>query len=269
MTLDDRHYHYQSLVSEGDRRKFVISSIVLHFILLATVLVWQFALPPGQTLTLAGGGGGGPTIGIGLVAGLPAGQEYFKPPVKAPEPAAEPVPAPAPASEQSRPDDFVATAKPDKKPAPPPPPAATQPAPAPTPPGPVATGEQPTGVRGGTGQGGQGAGAAGGVSVGGAGEGFFDSWYARQVEQRVGSNWLESRMGIQFKGKHRTLIQFSVSPEGRIEDVQIVESTGPDAFERAALRAVRASDPLPPLPVQYRMQRNRVRFVAIFEYPTP
>lgn len=270
MTVDDRHYHYQSLVSEGDRRKFLISSIVSHFLLVTVILVWQFAAPRGPTLTLGGGGGGGNrAIGVGLVEGLPAGQEYFKPPVTLPEPVAAPAAKPADSIiETDRPDDFLKTTQPDRKSATekptPPAPAAT-----PAPPGPVSTGEHSPGVRGGTGAGGQGEGSGHGVSIGGAGEGFYDSWYARQVEQRVGSNWLESRMGIQFSGKHRTLIQFTVSPEGRIEDIQIVESTGPEAFERSALRAVRASDPLPPLPVQYRMQRNRVRFVAIFEHPTP
>jgi len=270
MTVDDRHYHYQSLVSEGDRRKFLISSIVSHFLLVSIVLVWQFAAPQGPTLTLGGGGGGGSrVIGVGLVEGLPAGQEYFKPPVQLPELAAALVAKPAaPIAKTDRPDDFITATQPDRKPAAakpsPPAPAATT-----APPGPVSTGDRSPGVRGGTGAGGQGEGSGHGVSIGGAGEGFYDSWYARQVEQRVGSNWLESRMGIQFSGKHRTLIQFAVNPEGRIEDIQIIESTGPEAFERSALRAVRASDPLPPLPVQYRMQRNRIRFVAIFEHPTP
>ena len=269
MTVDDRHYHYQSLVSEGDRRKFLISSIVSHFLMVLIVVIWQFAAPAGPTLTLGGGGGGGRAIGVGLVEGLPAGQEYFKPPVRLPEPAALPTPKPTEkVVETDRADDFINTTKPDLSRAPDKPSSAA-PAITPPPPGPVGTGEQAPGVRGGTGAGGQGEGAGHGVSIGGSGEGFYDSWYARQVEQRVGSNWLESRMGIHFSGKHRTLIQFSVSPEGRIEDIRIVESTGPEAFERSALRAVRASDPLPPLPVQYKMQRNRVRFVAIFEYPTP
>ena len=73
MTVDDRHYHYQSLVSEGDRRKFLISSIVSHFLLVLIVVIWQFAAPAGPTLTLGGGGGGGRAIGVGLVEGLPAG----------------------------------------------------------------------------------------------------------------------------------------------------------------------------------------------------
>ncbi len=276
MTSPEHYYHYRSLVSAGDGRKFAIASILFHFFLAALFLTWGWWTPEGGTLKLGGGGGGGGTpIGVGLVSSLPAGPELFKPLFRAPEPVAQPVKS-APPPETPAKDDFQQAAKNTQKPVKPkdttpapPQPEAKKDAP-PAPPGPIGTADSAPGVRGGTGPAaGSGEGTGHGVSIGGGGEGFYDSWYARQVEQRVGSNWLKSRMGIQFSGHQKVVIEFTVGPDGRIGDVKILETTGAEAFNRSALRAVQASDPLPPLPNQYRIQGNRIRFVAIFEYPTP
>jgi TonB family protein len=273
MNSPEYDYHYRSLVSAGDARKFAIASIVFHFFLAALFLTWGWWAPEGATLKLGGGDGGGSPIGVGLVANLPAGPELFKPLARAPEPAAQPVKAPPPLETPSK-DEFAQVSKktpPQPPPAKPAPPQPAAPEAKPAPPAPIGTAESTPGVRGGTGpaagEGGEGSGQ--GVSIGGGGEGFYDSWYARQVEQRVGSNWLKSRMGIQFSGHQRVTIEFTVGPDGHIGDIKILETTGAEAFNRSALRAVQASDPLPPLPNQYKIQGNRIRFVAIFEYPTP
>jgi TonB family protein len=246
MTSPEHYYHYRSLVSAGDGRKFAIASILFHFSLAALFLTWGWWSPEGATLKMGGGGGGGTPIGVGLVSSLPAGPELFKPLFRPPEPVAQPVKA-APPPETPAKDDFQQAAKNAQKPVKP---KATKPAP----PQPAAKKEAPTAPPG---------------PIGGGGEGFYDSWYARQVEQRVGSNWLKSRMGIQFSGHQKVVIEFTVGPDGHIGDVKIQETTGAEAFNRSALRAVQASDPLPPLPNQYKIQGNRIRFVAIFEYPTP
>lgn len=279
-----RYYHYVSLVSEGDGRKFVIWSIVFHFALAALLILGGRLFIDDSAVMLKGGGGLGPTIGVGLVGALPAGTEYYKPPVKPIESTTAPVETPKPKAEKPpaeepppKADDFKeATSKPtpekpketppekpaestERKPAPPPAAASESPR--------IGTAEKPAGVVGGQAENGAGTSGNGhGVSIGGAGDGFFDSWYARQVEQRVSRNWLQARMGIQYSGHHRVVIQFDVTAAGRIENIEILKSTGPEAFERSAIRAVRASDPLPPLPNQYRMMK-RIRFVAIFEYP--
>lgn len=263
-------YRYHSLVSEGDNRKFAIWSILFHCLIGVALIGLSLFSLPGSVVSLQGGAGGATTIGVGLVAGLPAGEDFFKPPVQPIEPAAEPAPSVSPAITPPSPADFkTSTPKPEKMN---PKPESTSPSPDKPAPAPIGTADTSRGVRGGTGApgaGSEGGGQGHGVSIGGTGEGFFDSWYARQVEQRVSGNWLKSRMGIQFAGRHRVVIQFDVAQEGNIEDVTVVQSTGPEAFERSALRAVTASSPLPPLPVQYKIQRNRVRFTAIFEYPTP
>jgi len=268
------HYHYRSMVSPGDKRKFTIASIIFHFTLAAVLFFGSRWIPYGPAVGLrAGGMGGGPAIGVGLVADLPAGMDYFKPPVKTPEPVAPEVPAVAQPAPPAK-DDFLP--KEDKKtPAKPEPKAVPKAEAKPAQPPPadksatVATGDKSYGIVGGKGTGGVGEGSGQGVSIGSGSGDFYDSWYARQVEQRVSGNWLKSRMGAQFSGRHRAVVQFSVTPDGQIVEITTLENNGPEAFLRSALRAVHASDPLPPLPIKYKMQGNKVRFVAIFEYPTP
>ncbi|MBN2433121.1 MAG: TonB family protein [Acidobacteria bacterium] len=270
MKQADGDYHYRSLVSQGENRRFVGLSVIFHLMIVILLLTGPLLFRGGTVLTLQGGGGTGETIGIGLVGELPAGQEYFKPPVRQIE-AVTPVRKETPPEEPPlQENDFVTDrtdtpvpTQPDK-PSEQVDPAGTSPK--------IGTAEKPTGVLDATGAPGSstpGGGGGLGVSVGGSGEGFLDSWYARQVEQRVGKNWLQSQMGVVYSGRHRVVIQFEVTTEGRIVDIEILQSTGPEAFERSAIRAVRASDPLPPLPNRYRIHGNRVRFVAVFEYPTP
>ena len=105
-----------------------------------------------------------------------------------------------------------------------------------------------TGLRIGSGQGGTG----------------VASWYVRQLEQRIARSWLRASLGG-ITERVVTRISFTISRGGQIENVQILESSGHSGIDRAAERAIRASSPLPPLPVELRARR--VEFVAYFEYP--
>ena len=98
----------------------------------------------------------------------------------------------------------------------------------------------------------------------GTGEGVMDSWYVRQVEQRSGRNWLKTSLG-QLANPVRTVISFEIRADGRIDNIQIEHRSGIGSIDLAAERAVRASDPLSPLP--YELRNRTVKFTAYFEYP--
>lgn len=125
-------------------------------------------------------------------------------------------------------------------------------------PGSGGRGGAPAGAGGGIGSG---SGVLVGAGVGGRG---IDSWYVRQVEQRIGQNWLRASLG-RLPSPVETVVAFEVALDGRIADVQITRSSGNRTVDRAAERAVRASDPLPPLP--FELRRGRFKFVAHFQYP--
>ena len=133
-------------------------------------------------------------------------------------------------------------------------------------PGQIARAPDPgMGARSGGGSGG-GIGSGQGVLVGsGAGEeGEIQSWYIRQVEQRVGQNWLQTSLG-QLERRVQAVATFVVIDSGQISEITLEESSGIRSVDLAVERAIQASNPLPRLPLELR--GRRVRFQAVFEYP--
>ena len=121
------------------------------------------------------------------------------------------------------------------------------------------------GARGGEQGAGGGFGGGQGVTIGaGVGQGVMNSWYVRQVEQRVGQNWLKTSLGP-LAQPVQTTISFEISSNGNIGSIAIEQKSGIRSVDLAAERAVQASGPLPPLPSEFR--QKRVTFVAHFKYP--
>lgn len=71
--------------------------------------------------------------------------------------------------------------------------------------------------------------------------------YIDRMTTRIGSNWLRPAVS----GELITRVHFIIERDGRVRDAEIEEASGNRTFDRAALRAVIESSPLPPLPGQY------------------
>lgn len=265
-----------SHVRERGYGKEVLFSLSGHALLLAIFLFAAELFPVPETLLIGsglGGGQGGDFVTVGLTAELGGGAGLYKPALT-PVPEAPPPPARQAQEPEPAPDEekvFVEEAR-SKVKEPAQKPAASRPAPA-APPVPssqvgLIPGKPQPGA-GGPGAAGSGAGGGfgggQGVAIGrGSGEGIIDSWYARQVEQRIGSNWLKTSLG-QLGRPVETVVSFEIRDNGQIETIRIEERSGIPSVDLAAERAVRASHPLPPLP--YELRGRRVRFVAYFKYP--
>lgn len=94
----------------------------------------------------------------------------------------------------------------------------------------------------------------------------FRSWLT-QVLASVRRNWLavipeSARLGRQGK----SVLQFAVGRDGRIIKLVIAIPSGAEALDRAAVAGLSASDPLPPLPAEFRGQQ--VRLQMAFTYVT-
>ena len=50
----------------------------------------------------------------------------------------------------------------------------------------------------------------------------------------------------------RALVRFTINRDGRVSRIELERSSGNSSFDRAALRALYAANPLPPLPPAYR-----------------
>lgn len=124
------------------------------------------------------------------------------------------------------------------------PPAAAPPAPAqPAPPASVPAAGSGTGTAGiGTAPG---VGKAGVMGLEGGPFPFSD--YLERMIGLIGKRWQRPQTGAEPSAT----VYFIIDRNGRVRDVEISEPSGIGAFDRAALRAVLESSPLPPLPPGY------------------
>ena len=91
------------------------------------------------------------------------------------------------------------------------------------------------------------------VPVGGAGvvglEGgdFPYTIYIDRMKTLIGSHWFRPQVGA----GPTTTVRFTIDRDGTVRDAKIENESGNPTFDRAALRAVLESSPLPPLPFAY------------------
>jgi TonB family protein len=92
-----------------------------------------------------------------------------------------------------------------------------------------------------------------GVPVGGAGVIGLDGGdfpytiYIDRMKTLIGSHWFRPQAGA----GPTTTVHFVIDRDGTIRDAKIETESGNATFDRAALRAVLESSPLPPLPFAY------------------
>ncbi|MPY86628.1 MAG: TonB family protein [Luteitalea sp.] len=89
----------------------------------------------------------------------------------------------------------------------------------------------------------------------------FGPWI-RFFRAQVRSNWLVPDAAQLLKG--HVVITLNVWKDGRISDIGVVRPSGIDAFDRAAVNALRWSSPTRPLPPEY--PDDRVFFTVTFYY---
>jgi TonB family protein len=92
--------------------------------------------------------------------------------------------------------------------------------------------------------------------------------YLVQVLAAVRRNWLAIMPESARLGRPgRVLVQFSIDRTGAIPKLVIAEGAGTDAFDRAAVAAISASVPLPPLPPDYKGDQIRLQFAFSYNMP--
>jgi len=81
---------------------------------------------------------------------------------------------------------------------------------------------------------------------------FKFGWYLALVRDKIGQNW---RPPPDAKGAKARII-FAVNRSGWVENVQLdaAHSSGTFGFQQAAIRAIRSSNPFPPLPEEFSKQ---------------
>jgi periplasmic protein TonB len=218
--------------------RFFTGSFVAH--LLATIaVIWLPTLWRGPILPPD-------ALAVELVGALPEIAPPA-PPAGSTERAEETEEPPAPPDEATiaTPPPAPATPKPKPKPSATPKPAAVKPRPSP-PPEPAPTNGPATGT------GSAGAATAGSAAAGGsvsALEGLDSAfgWYRAAVTQALFARWQRPIVdGLTAPVEVR--VAFSIQRDGRVQSIQLEQSSGVPSLDRSALRAVTDASPLPPLP---------------------
>jgi TonB family protein len=104
------------------------------------------------------------------------------------------------------------------------------------------------------------AGAGGTAGIGGFKIDQADFKYPVYIERLVliiGLNWFKPTQQVTTS----PVVHFQILRDGTIADARIVVSSGLPFVDRAAMRAVLASSPLPPLPADYGRQDIGIQVV--------
>lgn len=76
---------------------------------------------------------------------------------------------------------------------------------------------------------------------------FHFTYYVERMLTLIEARWYKPAAPAQT----RALVRFRILRDGRLEDIELEHGSGLPSFDRAALRALYAANPLPPLPPAY------------------
>lgn len=93
--------------------------------------------------------------------------------------------------------------------------------------------------------------------------------YARQVQERVQSNWRIPEVQEVLRQKGWVAIHFVVHRDGRVTDLAVLRPSGIPSYDQSALNALKSSDPLPPLPDVVTVPQINGTFRFFYNMPIP
>lgn len=77
---------------------------------------------------------------------------------------------------------------------------------------------------------------------------FSAPYYVDLILNQINNHWINP---VSSSYPLSCVIYFKIQRSGKVTDIKVEAGSGISAFDRAALRAVLSSDPLPPLPEEY------------------
>jgi colicin import membrane protein len=103
-------------------------------------------------------------------------------------------------------------------------------------------------------------GEAVGEGGGGAVRGLEFILYTQRLQRRVQESWIvtEKKPGLTAS------VSFKIQPDGEVQDVELMKSSGDGAFDQSVLRAVRKAAPFPPPPPSYAQEFATQKIVMNF-----
>jgi protein TonB len=80
---------------------------------------------------------------------------------------------------------------------------------------------------------------------------FPYTYYLNIITEKVSANWFTTPVDPGVSGNFQTVVYFKIQKEGQIVELKVEQSSGITALDLAAMRAIRAAAPFPPLPRDY------------------
>ncbi len=87
---------------------------------------------------------------------------------------------------------------------------------------------------------------------------FIYGYYVDQIVSMISAAWVRPRV----VGRIEAIVYFRIARDGTVSQLKLVTSSGNRAFDDAALRAVSAAAPLPPLPASFSADSIGVRLAV-------
>jgi len=104
----------------------------------------------------------------------------------------------------------------------------------------------------------------GGIGVEGGVLGAHAPWYLVQLRDKLASNWRQPA-SVGHSGVVTAKVHFSVRPNGQVDHVELLESSGNSLFDRSVMGSVYNSSPLPPIPEDLAAPETGIGITVTFE----
>lgn len=88
--------------------------------------------------------------------------------------------------------------------------------------------------------------------------------YAGTIKNRLLEHWVYPAEALELLIEGRLLLMFTLTRDGSIESIRILDPSGTEILDQEACRAVRSASPFPPFPEHLSIQRLNIR--AAFDY---
>jgi TonB family protein len=89
--------------------------------------------------------------------------------------------------------------------------------------------------------------------------------YLNAVNNRIRANWFAVMPETARNGQQgRVDVLFAIARDGSIQDLRLVATSRNDALDQAATIAIQTSNPLPPLPAEFKGDRMALRYAFLY-----
>ena len=95
------------------------------------------------------------------------------------------------------------------------------------------------------------------------------SQYTTKMSKDLKKHWFAVMPEAALAGeKGKTVVRFQIRSDGTIENISLEDGSGEDSLDQAAMRAIRDSSPLDPLPSNFKRPYMTLRFIFLYNMST-